>query len=259
MKACPGRVYLVGAGPGDPELLTVRAVRILGQADVVLYDRLVQPAVLDLAPPEAVRRCVGHEPGASAESHERVLMWMRDYAMAGKKVVRLKGGDPMIFGRGAEEWLFLVSQGIPVEVVPGISSATGLPALAGIPLTHRWLSHGFAVVTGHTAFGEPDWERYARVDTLVILMGVEGRERIASRLIQAGRDPQEPVAFIERGTWPGEHVLITRLGKVARGEVPVRSPAVWVIGPVVEFRTLLIREGAPWLPSLLSVPSSVAS
>lgn len=239
-----GRVYLVGAGPGDPELLTLRAVRILRQADVVLHDRLIHPAVLDLAP-QAEWIDVGRAPGQSVEAYHRTLMLMLQHARAGRTVVRLKGGDPMVFGRGAEEWAFLVAHGIPVEVVPGVSSAIALPALAGIPLTHRDLSHGFAVVAGHTATGEPDWSRYAAVDTLVILMGVEARRRIAQRLIEAGRPPQEPVAFIERGTWPEERVCVATLDQVAHGNVEVRPPAVWVIGAVVTLRAILCPEVSP--------------
>jgi len=236
-----GRVYLVGAGPGDPELLTLRALRVLRQADVVLYDRLIHPALRGFAP-QAEWIDVGRAPGQPAEKDLRTFELMRAYAQAGRTVVRLKGGDPMIFGRGAEEWAFLVAHGIPVEVVPGVSSALALPALAGIPLTHRELSHGFAVVAGHTATGEPDWSRYARVDTLVILMGVEGRRRIAQSLIEAGRPPEEPTAFIERGTWPEERIVAAPLEQVAEGAVAVSPPAVWVVGAVVALRSILKPE-----------------
>ncbi|MGH8928608.1 MAG: uroporphyrinogen-III C-methyltransferase, partial [Acidimicrobiia bacterium] len=170
-----GKVFLVGAGPGSPDLLTLRAVHVLGQAEVVLFDRLVNPEILGLAPAQAERIDVGKRPGA-VDAQPQILEIMESRARAGLVVVRLKGGDPMVFGRGGEEWLHLADRGIEVELVPGISSAVAVPGLAGIPLTHRGLATSFAVLTGKAAGGTgPDGTRYLGVDTLVVLMGVSDR------------------------------------------------------------------------------------
>lgn len=235
-----GEVYLVGAGPGDPELLTLRAVRVLQEAEVVLYDRLVSPAVLELVPPLAQLHYVGKERGEQERVQGEILALLLAHARSGQKVVRLKGGDPMVYGRGGEEWAFLAREGIAVELVPGVSSALAVPGMAGIPLTLRGVAGGFAVLSGHAQGGGlPDFTPYAGVDTLVILMGVGERARIAGALIAAGRRPGEPVAFIERGTTPEERVVTATLGEVARGEVAVQPPAVWVIGEVVRMRERL--------------------
>lgn len=253
-----GRVYLVGAGPGDPDLLTVRALRILRQADVVLYDRLVGSRVLELVNPLAQRIYVGKHEGeqqrVQGEIHALLLRFVRE----GRTVVRLKGGDPFVFGRGGEEWAALVRQGVPVEVVPGLSSALALPALAGIPLTCRGVSGGFAVVTGHregrlargSAAGEAHWRRYAAAETLVVLMGVKRRAEIARALIDAGRPPHEPVAFIESGCSPEQRVIEATLEDVAGERVEVVPPAVWIAGEVVAWRHRLssrhqILAGSP--------------
>ncbi|WP_027882887.1 uroporphyrinogen-III C-methyltransferase, partial [Meiothermus rufus] len=207
-----GRVYLVGAGPGDPELLTLRALQVLQEAEVVLYDRLVSPAVLELIHPLAERVYVGKEPGEQSGVQQRIFQLLLHYAHSGHRVVRLKGGDPMVYGRGGEEWLFLAQQGIEVELVPGLSAALALPGLAGIPLTLRGVARGFAVISGHTQDGVlPDLTAYARVDTLVVLMGVAGRAQIAQNLIKVGRNPEEPSAFIEKGATPEERVVLSSL------------------------------------------------
>jgi len=234
------KVYLVGAGPGDPELLTVKAHRLLSTAHTVLYDRLVSPEILALIHPRASMIYVGKWPGdqerVQAEIHELLLK----EAKPGRVVVRLKGGDPMIYSRGAEEWELLAQNGIEVEVVPGISSAFAVPSVAGIPLTCRGVAASFAVATGHRQNLEPGtWMQYRAIDTLVVLMGVEFRDIIASQLIAAGRRPSEPIAFIERGTTASERVVTATLGEVARGLVEVKSPAVFVIGEVVRLRKRL--------------------
>jgi uroporphyrin-III C-methyltransferase len=232
-----GKVYLVGAGPGDPELLTLKALRVLQEAEVVLYDRLVAPAVLELVHPLAELIYVGKEQGEQERVQGEIFAQMLHHARAGRKVVRLKGGDPMVYGRGGEEWAFLAREGIAVELVPGVSSALALPGLAGIPLTLRGVAGGFAVLSGQAQGGGlPDLAPYARVDTLVVLMGVKARAEIARGLIGAGRPPREPLAFIENGSTPQERVVSATLGEVARGEVEVQSPAVWVIGEVVRLR-----------------------
>lgn len=238
-----GKVYLIGAGPGDPDLLTIKAARVIGQCDVLLYDRLVGPGVLAYAAPSAELIYVGKHEGEQDKVQDRIFSLIREHAFAGKTVGRLKGGDPLVFGRGAEEWALAIENGIHVELVPGVTSAIGLPGLAGIPLTYRNVSQAFAVITGHCCEGlTQDWPQYASIDTLVVLMGVKNRSYIAQSLITAGRDPQQPVAFIERGATPDERVIECDLGAVARGEVAVENPAVFVIGEVVRMRQRLGRQ-----------------
>lgn len=236
-----GKVYLVGGGPGDPDLLTVRAVRILQRADVVLYDRLVSPEVLALANPEAELIYAGKNEGEQHAAQRWINDQLLAHARRGRLVVRLKSGDPLIFGRGAEEWQFIAGHGIDVEVIPGLSSALAVPNVVGIPLTFRGVSRAFAVITGHCEKDAPtEWHRYASVDTLVILMGVRRRVQIASELIEAGRDPREPAAFIERGTTPAARVVITTLSEIAAGAIDVTPPAVFVVGNVVELSRELV-------------------
>jgi uroporphyrin-III C-methyltransferase len=234
------KVYLIGAGPGDPDLLTVKALRVLRAAEVVLYDRLVSPEVLALAAPEAELIYVGKHEGEQESAQQLIFDLLLEHARQGKIVARLKGGDACVFGRAAEEWLLLARHGIEVEVVPGISSALAAPALAGVPLTYRGLSRGFAVVAGHCMGADAvDWRDYARVDTLVILMGVRNRVRIAEALIRAGRPPDEPAVFVERSSTPQERVVDTTLARVAAGLVDVESPAVFVVGAVAALRAEL--------------------
>ena len=242
MRAEPirGKLYLIGAGPGDPDLLTLKAARILGECDVVLYDRLVSRAVLRLARPDAELVYVGKHEGQQDCGQARIFDLIRDHADARRTVARLKGGDPLIFGRGAEEWRVALEHGIEVELIPGISSALAVPGLAGIPLTYRGVAQSFAVVTAHCREGQnQNWSSYAGIDTLVVLMGVANRTFIAQSLIAAGRSADEPVAFIERGTLPEERVVESSLGAVAAGAVEVQSPAVFVIGQVVPLRRVL--------------------
>lgn len=235
------RIYLVGAGPGRADLLTVRAARILARAGAVLYDRLVSTEVLELVAPDAEMIHVGKEEGRQEEIQTEILERLEDCARRHQTVVRLKGGDPMVFGRGAEEWLWLARRGWDVELVPGVSSAIAVPALAGIPPTMRGVAGGFAIVTGNRKAGCcQEWEAYSKVDTLVVLMGVEQRAAIAGCLIKAGRDSSTPVAFIESGTTPRERVLITNLSEVADGRSEVHAPAVMVVGEVVRLREQLM-------------------
>ncbi len=242
-----GSVFLIGAGPGDPDLLTLRAARILASADVVIYDRLVPPAILDLASPAAELVYAGKHEGEQEATQAWIHEELVRHARAGRVVVRLKGGDPFVFGRGGEEVLALWERGIEAEVVPGVSSALAAPALAGIPVTFRGVSRSFAVVTGHCRSAEEtDWAAYARLDTLIILMGVSRRETIAHALIETGRRAAEPVAFIERCSTPEERVIEATLGEVARGRVGVETPAVFVVGQVVALRRR-IREAEPAL------------
>ena len=241
-----GRVVLVGAGPGDPDPITVKGLRWLRRADVVVYDQLVGPALLEEAPAEALRIFAGKSAGRHYLEQSAINAILNHHAEAGRLVIRLKGGDPFVFGRGGEEVLACARAGVTVEVVPGVSSALAVPAAAGIPVTHRGLASSFAVVTGHEDPGKPesvvDWERLAAaVDTLVILMGVGAFPRIALRLLAAGRSAATPVAVIHRGTTEAEETLAGTLGDLAVRAVELQSPAVIVIGEAVTFRSLLAR------------------
>ncbi|MCG8457811.1 MAG: uroporphyrinogen-III C-methyltransferase [Holophagales bacterium] len=241
-----GIVHLVGAGPGDPELITVRGLRRLGRAEVVVYDRLTHPDLLAEAPSTAELIYAGKAPGRQALSQEQICRLLVRHARAGRRVVRLKGGDPFVFGRGGEEAAALARAGVPYEVVPAITSAVGVPAAAGIPLTHRGVAASFAVVTGHRARGQdaPDWRALARIDTLVILMGV-GRLRTATaELLRHGRDPATPAAIVEHGTLADERVLIDRLDRLAdrAQREEARSPAAIVVGEVVSLRADLLSS-----------------
>jgi uroporphyrin-III C-methyltransferase len=239
-KNVPGKLYLIGAGPGDPELLTLKAARVLRECDVVLYDRLVSSGILALARPDAKVIYVGKHEGEQEHTQSRILELIRAHALNGKTVARLKGGDPLVFGRGAEEWAFALEHHIPVELIPGITSAVSVPGLVGIPLTYRGISQSFAVIAGHCHEGlAQDWTKFVEVDTLVVLMGVTNRCFIAHSLIAAGRDPNEAVAFVERGTLDAENIIESTLGAVAAGAIEVQSPAVFVIGEVVRLRTKL--------------------
>jgi uroporphyrin-III C-methyltransferase len=235
------RICLVGAGPGDPELLTVRAARLLAQAGAVLHDRLISPEILALVRPGAELIDVGKEEGQQDFVQPWIYSLLEQCARRHNLVLRLKAGDPFVFGRGAEEWAWLAARGWNVEVVPGISSALAVPALQGIPPTCRGFASGFAVITGHQAEPDPGfWSRYAAVDTLIILMGVRRRAAIARALLSAGRRSSEPVAFIENGSTPRERVVLADLITVAQGLVDARPPAVFVVGEVVRCRELLL-------------------
>ena len=226
-------VYLVGAGPGDPGLLTVRGAEVLAGADVVVHDRLAEASLLELTPPGAERIDVGKSPGAPI-AQDAINAILVDRGRAGLEVVRLKGGDPFVFGRGGEEAVALLEAGVPFEVVPGVSAAIAVPAYAGVPVTHRGLSTSFTVVTGHSRHqvdNETDWEALARVGaTIVVLMGVAHRGEIAGRLVAAGMPPDTPVAAVRWGTRPGQRTLRTTLADL--GGVELEPPVTMVIGRV---------------------------
>jgi len=235
-----GRVYLVGAGPGDPELLTLKALRILRRADVVLYDRLVAEEILELIPETAEKVYVGKRTGKHAVPQDRINEILANEAQKGRIVVRLKGGDPFLFGRGGEEAQELHRRGIPFDVVPGVSSALAVPLYAGIPLTHRRHSSSVAIVTGHEDPAKPEsrvkWERLATsVDTIVVLMGTEKLRAILERLAEGGRSPDTEVAVIEWGTTGRQRTTVGTLRDIAEkaDERGVRPPAVVVVGDVV--------------------------
>lgn len=240
----PGKVFVVGAGPGDPELITLKAVRALQRADVVLYDRLVHPLLLDHAPTKAERIYVGKEVGHPGKGRQRSINdQMIEHARAGRTVVRLKGGDPFVFGRGGEEILALNEAGIEFEVIPGVSSAIAGPAAANIPVTHRAVSTAFAVFTAHEAEGrgEVPWDAAARMPTAIFLMGVERLPVIAERLISHGRDPETPVAVVSKATHRDQRVAVGTLKDIAHKAEGIPSPAVIVVGEVVRVREALDR------------------
>lgn len=235
-----GKVYLVGAGPGDPELLTLKAARLIGAADVIVYDRLVSAEVLTLTREDAKLIFAGKRQGQQEAIQSEIFRLLEEHAQGDRTVVRLKGGDPMVFGRGAEEWMYLNSRGIEVEVVPGVSAALAVPALAGIPLTCRGVAASFAVIAGHRQNLRPtEWEQYRGIDTLVVLMGVENRASIARNLMLAGRRADEPVAFITRGSTDRERIVTSTLGGAGKAEI--ESPAIFVIGEVVRLRERLTK------------------
>ncbi len=243
-----GVVYLVGAGPGDPGLITAKGLAILRSADVVVYDRLVAPSLVAAAPPGAERVFVGKRPHSSgadlAQGEINALLVER--ARRGLRVVRLKGGDPFVFGRGAEECEALHAARVPFQVVPGVTSAIAVPAAAGIPVTHRRLASAFAVVTGHECEGVSnlDWESLARVPTLVVLMGLSALPEIIARLLEHGADPDTPAAAIASGTLPAQRVVVATLATLAErvAEEGLEPPATVVFGEVVRVRELLCGE-----------------
>lgn len=213
---------------------------MLRECDVVLYDRLVHPEIVGLARPDSERVYVGKHQGEQEMRQEEIFDLILDRALRGKTVGRLKGGDSLVFGRGAEEWQLALKHGIRVELIPGVSSAIAVPGLAGIPLTFRSVSQSFAVVTGHCQEGANHaWDRYASIDTLVILMGVKNRQAIAAGLIAAGRPAGQSVAFVYRGSLQEQQTIESTLAEVAAGKVEVKNPAVFVIGDVVTLRKLL--------------------
>jgi uroporphyrin-III C-methyltransferase len=240
-----GKVFLVGAGPGDPKLLTLKAVEVLREADVVVYDRLVSKEILEFAPEDAEKIYVGKSSDKHELSQEKINELLVNKALDGKKVVRLKGGDPFVFGRGGEEAEALADSKIVFEVVPGVTSAVAAPAYAGIPLTHRDYASSVAVVTGHQAADAEspiDWGRLAgSVDTIVVLMGVGSLESTVNALIEGGLSPNLPVAVIEWGTTEKQRILLGTLCTIAEEvrEKNVIPPAVIVIGEVVNLGSKL--------------------
>jgi uroporphyrin-III C-methyltransferase / precorrin-2 dehydrogenase / sirohydrochlorin ferrochelatase len=243
-----GSVALVGGGPGDPGLITVRGRRLLAEADVVVADRLGPSALLEQLDPDVEIVLAGKAPGAHIMTQDEINILIVDRALAGCRVVRLKGGDPFVFGRGGEEALACVRAGVPFQVVPGVTSAIAVPACAGIPVTHRGITQDFAVVSAHLDPSQPgasvDWEALAKgPGTLVLLMAVAHLDAISSELIKRGRAETTPVAVIRDGTMPGEQVLISTLEHVAQdaATAKIKPPAVVVIGDVVGLREQLER------------------
>ena len=235
-----GRVVLVGAGPGDPDLLTLKGAKALATADLVVYDRLVPPELLDFTPVHAERIYVGKEPGGHAISQEQINEILVEGARNGLTVVRLKGGDPFVFGRGGEEVLACVAEGVPCEVIPGITSAVSAPAAAGIPVTHRGIGRSFAVVTGSTAHGDPapDLQRLAgAVDTIVILMAAGKLAETCAALVAAGLPGSHPAAIVQWASTPEQRSVVGTLGDLPEraAEAKIGPPAALVVGEVARF------------------------
>lgn len=246
-SARPGTVYLVGAGPGSPDLITLRGLALVRQADVVVYDRLVHPDLVEEAHPEAARLYVGKAPGRHACPQEEINDLLVAHARKGHVVTRLKGGDPFVFGRGGEEALALGVAGVPFEVVPGVTSAVSAPAFAGIPVTHRGVSTSFTVVTGHTCGSASseggtsgvDWGALSGVGTLVILMGLGRLGRIARELTAQGRSPETPAAVVCSGSTEEQVVVEGTLSDIAERAEGLRGPGTIVVGEVVRLRRAL--------------------
>jgi uroporphyrin-III C-methyltransferase len=250
-------VHLVGAGPGDPELLTVKALRLIQSADVVVYDRLVSPEILQLIPSGVTRISVGKAAGKHSLPQDEINELLAGLATGGRKIVRLKGGDPYIFGRGGEEAAYLVQHGVPFEVVPGITAACACASYAGIPLTHRGLSHGVRFVAGHCRADEPldlDWRGLADPDTtLVVYMGAAKLEEIRSRLIRSGLPADTPAAAIENGTTPRQRRCVATLATLPDQirKAGFQAPVIIVIGKVVS-----LADDLNWFEPETTEPAS---
>ncbi|AXF44824.1 siroheme synthase CysG [Acinetobacter johnsonii] len=243
-KTPKGEVYLVGAGPGDPELLTLKALRLMQQADVVIYDRLVSPAIMELCRRDATKIYVGKARSNHAVPQEGINALLVEYASKGQRVCRLKGGDPFIFGRGGEEIQELFASGVPFQVVPGITAASGCSAYAGIPLTHRDYAQSVRFLTGHLKEGSPElpWDELVyQNQTLVLYMGLVGLEKICEKLIAHGQRPDMPVALISKGTTPEQKVVVGTLADIASKveEHHIQAPTLTIIGDVVSLREQL--------------------
>ncbi|WP_042346193.1 uroporphyrinogen-III C-methyltransferase [Bacillus massiliigorillae] len=254
------KVYLVGAGPGDVDLITVKGLKCIQQADVILYDRLVNPELLQFVKSNADVIYCGKLPGDHTMHQETISYSLVHYAKKGKIVVRLKGGDPFVFGRGGEEAEVLVKHGIPFEIVPGITAGIAAPAYAGIPVTHRDCGASFAIVTGHRQDGKADdlkWESLAKgIDTLAIYMGVANLAYIRDKLITFGKATQTPVALIETASLASQRTVVTTLENVVEKakKEQVTNPCMIVVGEVVKYHHTLNW----WKERAKSVPVSEA-
>ena len=234
-----GIVYLVGSGPGDPDLLTVKALRLMQTADVIVYDRLVSPEIMALIPAGITRIAVGKAPGMHCVPQQEINSLLASLARKSRVIVRLKGGDPFVFGRGSEEALFLREQGIGFEIVPGITAASAVSTYAGIPLTHRSMSRGVRLVTGHLQEGdalELEWDKLADASaTLVVYMGLANLRTITDNLIQAGRPADTPAAAIQEGTTPRQRQVVATLATLPQTveQADLSSPVIIIVGETV--------------------------
>lgn len=262
----PGRVYLVGAGPGDPDLLTLKAVRLLAAAEVVVYDRLVSKEVMALANPNATKIAVGKQSKRHLVPQDAINEILVKHAKAGRMTVRLKGGDPFVFGRGSEEALALRDAGFTCDVVPGITAAQGCAASAGVPLTHRGLATGVRFVTGHCRHDQPldlDWTGLADPNTtLVVYMGAANLSEITSRLMQEGLAPSTPVLAINNGTTPSERRLVSTVADIAQAATAAafNGPVLFIVGHVVSLYggirlCPVLRDAVAYIPPTWELPA----
>jgi uroporphyrin-III C-methyltransferase len=231
-----GKVYLVGAGPGDPDLITVKGAKVLEKADIIVYDRLANPKLLSITSEQSEHIYVGKRPDKPSVSQAQINHILITKAREGKIVARLKGGDPFVFGRGGEECEALSSENIPFEVVPGISSALAAPAFAGIPVTQRNVARSFTVVTGHTISNTDtfaNWDHLVHADTLIVLMGMRKLPQIAETLIKYGRDADTPIGVIEKATYQSQKTVFGTLGTIAEKIESLSTPGTIVIGELV--------------------------
>ncbi len=237
-----GKVYLTGAGPGDIDLLTVKALRVVQQADVIIYDRLANPDILQQAKSGCEFIYVGKEDSHHTLPQEEINELIYQAALKYEIVVRLKGGDPLVFGRGGEEGIYLRERGITFEFIPGITSAIAVPEYAGIPVTHRGVTVSFRVVTGHEskkAQSQIPWENYKTDDTIVFLMGLHNLDKITKKLIEIGKPKEHPVAVISKGTTPDEKTVVGTLEDIYEKAKDLPTPALIVVGEVVNLREQL--------------------
>ncbi len=237
------KVYLTGAGPGDMDLLTVKALRVIKEADVVIYDHLANPDILKEAKNGCIFVYVGKEAGHHIMPQDEINELIYKNALKHEKVVRLKGGDPFVFGRGGEEGAFLHERGISFEVIPGVTSAVAVPAYAGIPVTHRGIAVSFRIVTGHESPHKKEsqipWESFKNDDTLVFLMGLHNLEKISSKLIEMGKPEEYPCAVISKGTTAQQQVVVGSLKDIVQKSRGMPRPALIVVGQVVKLREQL--------------------
>lgn len=238
-----GKVYLTGAGPGDFELLTLKALRLIREADVVIYDRLVNPDILQEVKPDCECIYVGKENKHHSLPQDEINTLLYEKALVNDVVVRLKGGDSVVFGRGSEEALFLTSRGIAFEFIPGVTSAIAVPEMANIPITHRGKSVSFRVVTGYEApqkgYAQLEWESFRQDETIVFLMGMHQLQHICTQLISIGKPKNYPVAVISRGTLADEKVVVATLEDIYEKAKDLPTPALIIVGRVVELREIL--------------------
>lgn len=241
-----GKVFLTGAGPGDPELLTIKALRVISEADVILYDRLVNEDILSVAKKDVVLVYVGKEDGRHTIPQEEINALLYEHATKSNTVVRLKGGDPLVFGRGGEEALYLKERGIDFEFIPGISSAIAVPTYAGIPVTQRGINTSFRVLTGHQAACPKCGKDHGfdpgvlrENETLVILMGLHGIEQIIDSLFKNGVEASVPCAVIENGTMPTQKCVVATLDTIVKASEGMGSPSIIVVGETVGLREQL--------------------
>lgn len=250
-----GTVYIVGAGPGDPELLTVKAKRLIESADVVLYDSLVSDEILQLIAEKTIRIHSGKRCGHHVMKQEEINQTLVDWAKKSYDVVRLKGGDPFIFGRGSEEIITLINENIKFEIVPGISSSIAAPMYAGVPVTHRNMACSFAVITGHENpeknNSQIKWDKIVGIDTLIFLMGIQHRQEIACQLVAAGKLPTTPVLFVTNGTRNNQKSQRWTLQDVIDGKTEVETPAIFLIGEVAQFNLSWFEKENTYLTDLL--------